>query len=380
MANKLEETKGSFKVIGKVSRIDRDGAFREEVMDKPNNKNHGRTYRSVRFGVKTSPTNEITVQTFDYEPEKVFMWNSKKREEDENYKGDRIPYSTWLEQEEDLKEQGYVVLQSRIGLEYGEDGKLKTRGVPRYVASKEIYNNLENGDSVVIEGTIRHSSYTNRNDQVVKQTQYTIEKVFKIKDIDFEAEDFEEVSYFEQEMVFVDADMDKKEGKAYVTGRVIDWNGNFEDAEFIVNFTDDEGNVDSSMQKLADAMSKKMKFGDVINVFGDALNRVVIEEVEDEDDDEDDLLAELGGKTKPKHAQSFTSRTYISELQIHGVDAWDKGVYEEDDFVKDSLIDDNGGSGDLSDELGGKKKHKTENPFDVDGEDAEAISDDDLPF
>lgn len=376
---KLTETKGSFKVIGKVTRIDRDGAFKEETMDKENNKNYGRLYRSLRFGVKTSPTNEITVSSFDYEPKEVFMWNSDKRKKDETYKGDRIPFGQWEEQEDELREQGYVVLQSRIGLDYGEDGKLKTKGLPRFVASKELYEGLDNGDSVVVEGTIRYSKYKNRNDEIVEQKNYTIEKVFKIKDIDFEDEKFEEVSYFEQEMVFVGADVDKKEAKAYVTGRIIDYYENFEDTQFIVDFSDGEGGYDASMVKLAEAFAKKMKFGDVINVFGDTLNRVVVEETEEEEgDEEDNLLASLGGRSKPKHAQNHVSRTYITEMQIHGVDAWDKKVYTEDDFMKDNLIEEN--KNPLADELGGKKKKKGDNPFDVDEDDDGIISEDDLPF
>lgn len=375
MANektKLKETKGVFKVIGKVARIDRDGAFREDVLNKPDNRNHGRLYRSLRFGVKTSPTNEIIVQAFDYEPQEVFLWNSKKREADPNYKGDRIPFETWKEQQDELREQGYVVLQSRIGLDYDEKGKLKTKGLPRFVALKEIYENINNGDSVVVEGTIRYSKYKNRNDEIVEQKNYMIERVFRIKDIDFEDDNFEEVSYFEQEMVFVDADLDKGEKKAYVTGRIIDFNGNFEDTQFVINFANENGETDPAMLKLAQAFTKKMEFGDVINVFGDAINRVVVEEVEDEE--EDDLLAELGGRSKPKHAQNYVSRTYITEMSINGVDAWKKGVYTEDDFEKDSLIDGDDGLGDL----GGKKKPNTKNPFETD-EDVD-IDEDSLPF
>lgn len=375
MANektKLKETKGVFKVIGKVARIDRDGAFREDVLNKPDNRNHGRLYRSLRFGVKTSPTNEIIVQAFDYEPQEVFLWNSKKREADPNYKGDRIPFETWKEQQDELREQGYVVLQSRIGLDYDEKGKLKTKGLPRFVALKEIYENINNGDSVVVEGTIRYSKYKNRNDEIVEQKNYMIERIFRIKDIDFEDDNFEEVSYFEQEMVFVDADLDKEEKKAYVTGRIIDFNGNFEDTQFVINFANENGETDPAMLKLAQAFTKKMEFGDVINVFGDVINRVVVEEVEDEE--EDDLLAELGGRSKPKHAQNYVSRTYITEMSINGVDAWKKGVYTEDDFEKDSLIDGDDGLGDL----GGKKKPNTKNPFETD-EDVD-IDEDSLPF
>jgi hypothetical protein len=372
MTNKLQQTKSSFKFIGKVSRIDKDGAFREETMTK--GKMEGKTYRSLRFGVKTSPTNEMTVQMFDFEPEQVFMWNSEKKKADKNYKGDRIPFATWEAQQDDLREQGYAVLQSRIGLTYGEDGKIQSQGLPSFVASQLIYENLNNGDSVVVEGTIRHSSYE-KDGKRIPQTNYTITKLFKIKDVDFEDEKFEEVTYFEQEMVFVGADVDKKEGKAYVTGRSIEYNGNFNDSQFVVNFKNEDGDgFDTGMVKLAEAFAKKMKFGDVLNVFGDALNRVIVAEVEDEDDNEDDLLASLGGKSKPKHAQSFVSRTYISEMAIHGVDAWDKGVYTDEDFVKDDLLAQDKG---LTDELGGKTKKKSSNPFETDGDE---IGEEDLPF
>lgn len=378
---KLTQTRGVFKVIGKVTRIDRDGAFKEEDQKNESNKNFGKLYRTLNFGVKTSETNEITVGSFDYEPEEVFMWNSEKKKEDESYKGDRIPFGKWEQQQDELREQGFAVLQSRIGLDYGEDGKLKTKGLPRYVAAQEIYNNINNGDSVVVEGSIRYSRYKNKEGEWKEQKNYTIEKLFRVKDIDFDAEKFEEVSYFEQQMVFVGADIDKEEGKAYITGRIIDFTGKYEDVQFIVNFADGEGGYDPSMVKLAEAFAKKFKFGDVLKVFGDTLNKVVTQKVEEEDnnDEEDDLLSQLGGRSKPKHAQSYSLRSYITEMQIHGVDEWEKGVYTDDDFVDNGLIEED--KKDLSDELGGKSKPKGKNPFDIDDEDgADSISADDLPF
>ena len=377
MANEnLQQTKNKFKMIGTVGRIDKDNAYREEEMDK--GKNEGKTYRSLRFGVKTSDTNENTVQMFAFEPDKVFLWNSDKKKADKNYKGDRVDFDEWFENQDRFREEGYAVLQTRIGLEYGEDGKLQSRGLPSFVSAKEIYEGLNNGDSVVIEGNISYSSYKNQQDKVIEQINFNIEKVFKIKDIDFEDEKFEEVSYFEQEIVFVDAEMVKEEKKVYVTGRHINYNKTFHDAQFVINYADEEGNVDKSMEKLAKAFATRMKFGDLLNVFGNVVNRVIVEEVEEEEeDDDDDLLADLGGRSKPKHAQKFASRTYINEMQIEGVDAWDKAVYTEDDFEVDSLLDE---KEDLTNELGGKKKSdkKADNPFDLD--DDEDISDEDLPF
>lgn len=380
MANEnLKQTKNKFKVIGVVSRIDKDGAYRED--EATQGKNEGKKYRSLRFGVKTSDTNEITVSMFSYEPEEVFLWNSEKKKANKNYKGDRVPYDEWVEKQDELREEGYAVLQTRVGLEYGEDGKIQSKGLPSFVASEEIYNNLNNGDSVVIEGNISYSRYKNRDDKMVEQKNFNIEKVFKIKDVDFESEKFEEVTYFEQEIVFVDAVAEKKENKVFVTGRHINYNKSFHDTQFVLDYSDGNGGTDAGMVKLADAFMKKFKFGDVLNIFGDTLNRVIVAEVEEEEtSEEDDLIASLGGKSKPQHAQSYASRTYISELQIHGVDAWDKKVYKEEDFEVDNLLEDS--KEDLSNELGGKsKKDASKNPFASDLEDDDLdIDSDDLPF
>lgn len=371
MATELKQTKNSFKFIGKVSRIDKDGAFKEEVAKK--GKKEGETYRSLRFGVKTSENNEMTVQMYDFEPTEVFLWNSDKRKADKNYKGTRVPFEEWVEEQNELREQGFAVLQSRVGLTYNEEGKIDSQGLPSFVASKKIFDNLSNNDSVVIEGTIRYSTYKNKEDKEVPQTTFTIQKIFKLKDVDFENEKFEEVTYFEQEMVFVSADLVKEEKKVYVTGRTIEYNKSFHDSQFVVDYSDGADGENADMKKLATAFLKKFKFGDVINVFGEALNRVIVAEAEDTDEEEDeDLASLLGGKSKPKHAQSYVTRTYISEMQIQGVDVWDKKVYKEEDFVKDELVEED----DLTSELGGKKKDKGTNPFDADDD----IDDEELPF
>lgn len=375
MVVELQETKSSFKLIGKVTRIDKDGAFREDVSTK--GKKKGETYRSLKFGVKTSENNEIFVQMFDFEPTEVFLWNSDKakeaKEKKKKYKGKKVEFQEWLDNEEEYREQGYAVLQSRIGVTHDDDGKLISRGLPSYISSEEIFNHLDNGDSVVIEGKIRYSTYTNRQEKEVEQKTYTIEKLHKLKDIDFEDEKFQEVSYFEQEMVFVDALPDKKEGKVYVTGRIIDYYQNWHDTQMVIKYKDENGEDDKDMIQLASAFASKVKFGDVVKVFGDTLNKVEFAKVGSDSDEEDDALALLGGKQKPSHANS--NKTYITEFQIHGVEAWDKKVYTEDDFVKDELIVEE----EDDDLLAKPNKQKGSNPFDDDSDDSND-EDDDLPF
>lgn len=367
----LEQTKNGFKLIGKVTRIDKDGAFREEETKK--GKREGDTYRALRFGVKTSETNEITVEMFDYEPERVFLWNSELKKADKNYKGTWVEFTDWDENQDKYRDEGYAVLQTRVGLTHNAEGKIDSKGLPSFVASQEIYNNLDNGDSVVVEGEIRYSQYENQQGKTVDKKTYSIKKIFKLKDVDFQDEKFEEVTYFEQEIVFVDAVAEKENNKVFVTGRTIDYGKNFIDTEFVIDYSDGNGGTDKDMVKLATAFLKKTKFGDVLKVFGDALNRVVVEEVEDEDGDDEDLLAQLGGRGKPKHAQTYTNKTYVSEMQIFGVEAWDKAVYVEEDFDKDELIEDDS----IGSEFGGKSKNNGVNPFESDSEE---ISEDDLPF
>lgn len=367
----LVQTKNAFKLVGKVCGIDKDGAYKEDVASK--GKRQGDLFRSLRFQVETSPTNRVTVSMYDFEPNEIFLWNSDKRKKDSSYKGDRIPFAEWEERQDQLRDEGYAVLQTRIGVDYKEDGKLDSKGLPSFVASQVIYDNVDNGDYVVVEGEIRHSVWKKDDGTEVPQSTYTIKKLHKIKDLDFESEKFEEITYFEEEVVFIDSDIDKKEGKMYLTGRTIDYGKNFQDIQMVVNFKNEDGEIDSDMVKLVDAIKKRVKFGDIVKVFGDIQNRVVVTEVENDDDGDVDIFAEFGGRKKPKHAETYTAKTYISEMSIHGIEAHDKGVYKEEDFVKDELVDSK------EDDLGFGGKGKKSNPFAGEAEDDE-ISEDDLPF
>jgi single-stranded DNA-binding protein len=369
----LQQTKGTFKLIGLATRLDKDGAYKEDTIT--SGVHEGKEYRSLRFGVKTSDTNEIFVGMFDFEPEKIFLWNKKKKQDNPDYKGDYIAYGDYLEKKETLKEEGYTVLQARVGLTHDDKGKVKSESMPSYDASEVVYENLNNGDHVLVEGELRYSSYTNRDGKEVEKTDYTVKKVIKLaKEFDPESDGFEEITYFEQEFVFVDAQKDAKEGKLYVTGRTIDYKERFHDSQFVINYKDGEGKNDPDMVKLATAFSNKVKFGDLVTVYGDTLNRAVLREVEQEEEETDDLFKDFGGRSKPKHAEKFTATDYITEMSILGVDSLHAGLYTEDQFIKDDLIEDESSA---ASEFGGKSKKKTDSPFDDDGDD---IEDDDLPF
>lgn len=371
-AKKLEQTRGEFKIKGLVKGIDRDNAYEEGV--RPEGRHAGRTFRKLNLGIQTSENNQLRLGMFSYEPEEVFLWNNDKRKKDPSYKGERIPYEEYLQKKEILKANGTAVLQARIGVEYDEDEKLISHGLTTYEASEEIYDNVDNDDSVYVEGQISYSEYKNRQDEMVTGINYNINRLFKSNtDFDLRAEDYEEQDYYEQQFVYVDSMVDKAKKQLIVIGRIIDYRENTVDANFVINYGEDKG-----MKKLAENMKKKFKFGDLVTVFGQLVNRSVEQDVEEE---EDDLLSALGGKAQPSHAKR-ANFTYEREMTIDGVLEWEKGFYSEEDFYANEIIEEEEES-DLTSELGGKKPKKNDNPFaelgnDDEDEEADPFSDD--PF
>lgn len=170
----LVQTKGSFRLVGKVSRMDDNEkfpSFREDV-GKEGGKMEGIPYRSLRFSVITSDddgvTNEVPVEMFDFEKEEVYVWNKESK------KTRKIP----LDEVQNLDPEEDMLLGTRVGLiEKDEDGNIigdrdniETESLPTFDAILEIFNNLENGDDVYVNGQVEHSEYINK--QGTKQKQF----------------------------------------------------------------------------------------------------------------------------------------------------------------------------------------------------------------
>lgn len=381
-AKKLEQTKGTFQLKGNAKQIDRDNAYEEAI--RPDGQYAGRTYRKLNIGLQTSPSNQPRLGIFSYEPEQVFLWDNAKRKKDPSYKGDRMPYEEYLGKKEVLKMNGVAVLQNRIGVTYDEDERLVSEGVTSYEATELIYDNVDNGEGLYVEGDISYSEYKNKQGDMVSGVNYNISRLHKAGDeFDLNDEKYEVENYYEQEMVFVDSMPDRDKKQLIVIGRIIDYRGNTVDSNFVVNYGDDEG-----MKKLATNLNKKFKFGDLMTVHGEIKNETVEEEVETV---EDDALAMLGGKAQPSFAKR-TNRSYNREMTINGVTAWEKKFYTEDDFADNEFIKEveEEEKDDLTNELGGKPAKKKDNPFadsddDLNEEDPFADLDDedesdDLPF
>ena len=373
----LQQTKGTFKLIGKVSNIDRENNYVEKISDKGNRK--GDPQRQLRFNVMTSKTNSVQVGMFSYEPEEVFVWNSKTKKENPSYKGERIEYSKWAKNRLNYEKNGTVPLQTKIGIEYEADekGKLKvqTQHLPTYDAMEYIKEHLYNGDSVVVEGDISYNTYENKQGNIVTSTNYNVTSLFKLqKEVDFEKEDFEETSLFVQEMVFVGAENYKKESKAEITGRIISYNKQYVDSEFVINYeNDDEA---STFKKMAEAYVKSVKFGSVICIHGNIVNRAVTSMEAIDDGGKNDVLALLSGEKNRMEAVT----TYQRFMELRGTDAIEASIYTEDDFTvkNEKLVEEKDDEDDDLGALRGTKKSNSDNPFaDSDSID---IDDSDLPF
>ena len=115
----------------------------------------------------------------------------------------------------------YRPIGVNIGLSKDEDGKNINRNLVEYDAAKYLKENLQDGMSVYVKGTIGYRSYTTKNGDVKRKTDFNASQVSLCReDIGFGSENFEAKHSFEQEIVFTEiAREEDAEGKP--TGRFI---------------------------------------------------------------------------------------------------------------------------------------------------------------
>lgn len=321
MAEKVEhtlaQTKGTFDLVGRVVNIDRENAYQEKTMDK--GKNKGKSYRTLRFGIKTSESNIIQVSMFSFLPDEVYLWDSV------NKKGGKVPYETWKKNRKGYEKQKKVPLQTRVGLEKGEDGKNITMHLPSFDVMEYIYDNLNNEDSVMAKGSISRNTYESRSGDVQTSVNYNLESLFKLKnEVDFSDEKFEEKSVFTEQFIFESADLDPRTKTTDVYGKVVNYHGKTNDVIYKINFANEE---DSGLEQMAKIFAKKIDYGSLLEVHGNIVNRAVTEEVDEEPEDE--MLALMAGERNRMN----TTVTYVNYLEIRGTDALERAKYTEEDVA-----------------------------------------------
>lgn len=304
----LMQTKGSCKFFGQVVGLQNENTYREDVSKK------GRPYRSASLSIKTSPTNVVYSQDlYGQIPEKKVKVYSNKNNEKKSLE---IDFDDRDNLPDGFTPFGFGTV--RTGIEKDEKGKNIQKNYFTYDAVKKIEESLTDGDSIYINSDFKVETYTKDGEErsVVK---YSVNGIGFLKDeVDFENENFKEVSSFEQEFVVIGTNIDKEAKKLYIQGRIIAFNKTWFDIQFVIDANE--------YGTLATNVNKKFKFGDVVKVQGRIRNGTVIEEVVETP------AFDWGGEAPEGQGKKF-NKNKISELQITNVLDHKPKVYKEDDFV-----------------------------------------------
>lgn len=230
---KYPQTKSYFKVRGIINglKTERKGyGFMEGKTGS------GNLYRSLRFNVKTSETNNLTVEMFGQVQKEACFYNKKTR------------------------------ITTKVDWAKRNTAKIKGSELiaPDYDNAKTINDTYKDGDGIVIIGEIQFSEYEGK-----QQTKYVIKQIYAVTEtVDFTAKDFVEESMFEHEIIINDVfEVDKK---LFINAYAINYGDKFQSAIFELTQSADPKFV---------ANIKKLKYGTFLKVNGIVNNRAIVSEV-----------------------------------------------------------------------------------------------------
>lgn len=321
MANKqfkLEQTKNHFKVQGIVTRIEGEKAYRQGVSK------NGNQWRSIRFGVQTSEDNEVFVELFGITRDRVYA--SKYNAETKKSEGQ---FFSW-EQRHNLPE-GYTIFDTSLKLDPNAE---RAKGYTAFDAVMELRNNLKEGDSVYISGSIEFSEFQGK-----LQKRFLIGYVSKLKNpVDFGAKNFKEVSHFELGMIVMGLQQEKQKygdeikDVTKITGRSIYYGDNFADGEFVIHEDIPE------LKILAKSARKVLRPYDHVVARGKIVNKVIQTKVEAKPELNMEQL--FAGGIDDDVFEPKANKEYISELQIIKLDSssYVRKKYTEEDFKAVQLV------------------------------------------
>ncbi len=311
MANKriieVPETKGEFKLRGLVTGTLKDKFFESKLTKTQVPMN------LVKFGVTTDEDNTVYLDLNGMEREEVFFY---KKAEEKGGKGEtkRIPWN----KRGSFNEEGFTLIGTKVGLTKTTNDKGKevndTHTYAEYDACEVIADNLQDDMSLFVKGNMEFSSFVNDKNEIRRNTKFVPNQItLTSKPLDFEAEDFEPMSDFQQVIIYVGSEIDnndKDDVKGVIQAKIITYS-TIEDVEFILR--------DQSLFK---TIKKNMKPYTAIKVWGVIKNKVEIEEETNA----------WGSKNK----FDSVNKTFIRELEIIGADpsTIDTETYSEKEIEK----------------------------------------------
>ena len=326
---KFQPTRGYAKFKGEITRL-KDESIKDDYAND--------RCKKISFSVKTSENNEIPVTLFGYKGNNVLFSPQTKKGE----KRDLIEVS-W-ENRNTPPEEGARLF---MGVQLKGEGDKEVQTFTTYDAIDKIAAKFKNGDKVFIQAQTNPQQYEGQDGKKVTRMDYEIQKIFVAKEeIDFEAEDFVEMSNFQQRGIYLGSeevkDEETGEKSLAIDLRVI----TNKDGSYI-DFTYPLPLRSEGLKKLAKNIKKKVKPYHLVELTGNVRNEAVVEAAEaDEEDD-------WGGEEVAGFGGVITSYNRVNEVLKFGTEFWkdeeNQKKYKESDFQLDEFNDEDddfGGDGD----------------------------------
>lgn len=343
MANKekntglgIPQTRGSFQLKGVVTGTSKDSCYKETTTktQKP--------WRTLNFGLKTEKDSTLYLTLSDGEKEKVYF--SKSETVDGKKKTD-VQEVAWKDRFKFNKE-GYRLIGVNVGVAKIKDAKGNDvndkKILTGYDATKEIYDNLKDDESVFVKGNIEYSHFEGKNG-ATRATKFIPSQVSLCKSVDFDEEGFVPTSEFTQIIVFTGIKQDEEDKSRFVlSAKIVNFNS-VEDAEFYITQKD-----------LATTFKKNLKPYTALKVWGNIHVAKDVEEVIVSDCwGEENAMDKINTPTKREliitgaDPKTIDTTTYTEEIIEQAIAKANSSKKAENEFGK-GVSDEWGNSGSSS--------------------------------
>lgn len=269
----LPETKGIFKVTGKVNGTSKDKYYTNGLTKK------GKVKMALKFGIKVDGEGRTVYTCIEPRPkdpnnDKVYFY---KKSSEKGKKGQTMPVV--FSKRNEFNEEGFEQIGVKVGIKQfvDEKGQVKNNNINLFEENAIDYlkENLKEDQEVFARGDMDWSSYKNGNTgDIIRMTKYKITQISGLtKPLDFDKEGFVSMNDFKQKIIFMGIELDtsnKEDEKAILEAKIVTYNS-IEDAEFVVR-----------NKKLYKNL-KKLKPYTALDVFG-KINNIIEKEEEQEDD------------------------------------------------------------------------------------------------
>ena len=290
----LPQTRGSFEMAGKVTGTQRSNFYNEKETKS------GAMRRVLSFGVQTSNENTFYVDLAGMPRDKVYFF--RRADKDKGIEKDKKEVA-WKDRLTYVAPEGYDMIGVKVGVtkKTNESGKVvnDNKTLTDFDAAKEISENLHDGDNVYVRGNIEYSTYNGKHQIRFVPTQVSLSS----KEIDFDAEGFEECAQFVQTLVYTGC-RKSEDDEVIIDAKIVNYSS-IEDAEFFIDYKKDAMN-----KAMADSIRKRLKPYTSFECHGNIVSQQVGDDVNDA---EDDLW---GGNWNAKNKMKRQSTPVVRKLYI----------------------------------------------------------------